>query len=277
MPPSPLAISPGSVTCFFLPRPGPDAENTASLGCAIAIADGVSAAVVPGRTNRCTLNGEEIDLAPTRRLVAELSPEPVELHLESNLPLGCGFGVSAAATLSAAFALDRRFDLGLEREALGMAAHRCEVLEQTGLGDVAAQLQGGVVHRHCSAGPLDASSIEVVESEVWIRVLGPLSTATILSSEETMARIQKAGAAALAWLHDREPPLHLATLLRRSRQFVKEAGLDRDPAVRGLLDGPGGEETTMALLGRTLISAEARAPADAWPSHHIDFVGTRFL
>ena len=146
---TPSAFSPGSVTCFFSPVVHESAEKTCSRGVAINLSHGVVAALRPATSILTTLNGRPIDLPPVRHVVETLAPEPVALQFETALPLGCGFGVSAACALTAAFAIARRYDLPSSRTELGMAAHVAEVVHRTGYGDVASQLCGGFVYRRC--------------------------------------------------------------------------------------------------------------------------------
>src|SRR5438874_1344016 len=105
--PTPIAFSPGSVTGFFLPCLRPSPSETDSRGFAINLDEGVTAAVRPAASHRILLNGRPLDLPPALQVLEELAPEPVAAHLETTLPLGCGFGVSASGALSTAFALDR--------------------------------------------------------------------------------------------------------------------------------------------------------------------------
>src|SRR5271154_276026 len=125
--PTPLAFSPGSVTCFFVPNVGTGLEDTSSAGCGICISDGVTAAVRPGASVQVFFNGRPIDFPPVRGVIGQLAPEAVEVFLETPVPLGCGFGISAASSLTTAFALDRRFSLGKSRWQLGEIALRAEI------------------------------------------------------------------------------------------------------------------------------------------------------
>ena len=58
------------------------------------------------------------------------------------MPLGCGFGLSGAAALATAYALNEYLSLGKAREALAMIAHVAEVENRTGLGDVCSHTMG---------------------------------------------------------------------------------------------------------------------------------------
>ena len=159
---SPIAFSPGSVTGFFLPVFGPTNEGTVSRGLSFCLDRGVTAAVRLSPSHQVILNGRPIELAPVHQILQVLAPEPVSAILETTLPLGCGFGVSAAATLSTAFVLNQRFELGRSATQLAMLAHAAEVSHLTGIGDVAAQVSGGIVYRRCLSGPLDTVRLDHV-------------------------------------------------------------------------------------------------------------------
>ena len=142
--PTPLAFSPGSVTCFFVPNMGASPQETSSPGCGICISDGVTAAVRPAVAASICFNGQPIDFPPVRTVVDNLAPEPVEVFLETPVPLGCGFGISAASSLTTAFALARRFSLEKTRWQLGEIALSAEIqheLELVQRGDTSLRDQ----------------------------------------------------------------------------------------------------------------------------------------
>ena len=277
--PGASAFSPGSVSCFFAPRPGPTAAETVSRGCAINLASGVTATVAPARATGLRLGGQALEMPPVADLLGVLAPEPVRVELESELPIGCGFGVSAAAVLATAFALEARFELGRTRAELGLLAHAAEVRHRTGFGDVGSQLCGGVVHRRCERGPLDCERLPVELSTLHYRVYGPLPTAAILGSDRMLERILREGEAALAWLAEHRHQLAMPALLARSREFAERVGLVSEPRVRSCLEqlAGAGEEGTMISLGHTVV-ATAPLPGDGgWTAFEVDQEGTRFL
>jgi pantoate kinase len=198
---TPQAYSPASVTCFFQPCPGPTPEATVSRGCAICLDRGVAAAVAPttARTHSVRLNGRPIGIAAVHDVLSHLALSPTLVELESPLPIGCGFGVSAAAALATAFALERRFESGRTREDLARIAHTADVVNRTGIGDVGAQLAGGVVHRRGRTGPFDCERLDVLDRSLFVRVFGPLATADVLASPAILEAIRREGAAALEW------------------------------------------------------------------------------
>jgi pantoate kinase len=280
MTPSPLAISPGSVTGFFLPQLRPSPDETCSLGFALNLNQGVTAAVAPAAAHQVFLNGKSIDLPPVREVLDSLAPEPVAVHLETPLPLGCGFGVSAASALSVAFALNRRFGLGRICEELGMVAHRAEVKHRTGLGDVPSQLCGGVVYRRCRSGPFDCVRLDVqAPAALCYRSFGPLPTGAILGSASIAPRLAEAGRRAVDWLDMRQAETTLDDLLDRSLAFAEETGLLTNPLARGAIDQVRalGGRATMIMLGQSVLATRPGDDDPAWTHCGIDPDGTRLL
>ena len=72
---------------------------------------------------------------------------------ESVLPIGAGFGLSAAALLATLTALNRLYCLEMDAEQIAEIAHAAEVAHRTGLGDVAACQGGGRVSAVWSGDP----------------------------------------------------------------------------------------------------------------------------
>ena len=230
---SPIAFSPASVTGFFLPVFGSTKEQTVSRGLSFCLDRGVTTSVQPASRKEVVLNGKPIEIAPVRQVLEELAPEPVSVILDTPLPLGCGFGVSAAATLGTAFVLNRLFELGRSAHQLAMLAHVAEVNHLTGIGDVAAQVKGGIVYRRCLTGPLDAVRLDhVPAAELAYLCFGPLSTSRVLNSPSTVAAIAAAGERAVDWLSEHLESATIASLLDRSFQFAQESQLLTSPAVR---------------------------------------------
>jgi pantoate kinase len=276
---TPIAFSPGSVTCFFSPVVKPAPEETYSRGLAINLSHGVTAAVRPAPSTRLYFNGRPFDMPPVRHVLDALAPEPMEVQFETPLPLGCGFGVSAACALTAAFAVARRYALPKSRAELGLVAHVAEVVNRTGFGDVASQLCGGFVYRRCRAGPLDALRLATPDAPLYYRTFGEIRTAQVLNSAPALAAIAEEGRKALDWLEQNLARLTLGRALDRSLEFARNARLFTDrkvvAAVQDVLAAGG--HATMIMLGQSILST-LPAPAGAgWTECEVDNGGTRWL
>ncbi len=153
----------------------------------------MTASVQSAATTKVFLNGSEKQIAPLEYVIQKLAPGPIEVFLDTPLPLGYGFGLSAACCLSAAFAINKHLGLEKSRLELGMLAHEAEVTYRTGLGDVSSQLCGGVVYRRCEQGPLDSQRLGIKSQPIYFRIFDELETAGTLNNAEIMQALVKEG------------------------------------------------------------------------------------
>jgi pantoate kinase len=299
--PTPSAFSPGSVTCFFVPNVGKSLEDTSSPGCGICISEGVTAAVRPAAMTGVFLNGKAIDFPPVRTVIANLAPEPVEVFLDTPVPLGCGFGISAASSLTTAFALARRFSLEKTRWELGEVALRAEIQHRTGIGDPVTQLFGGIVLRRWRTGPFDAESLTSTDvkttkgeenpgvvlppshfrilSPMYYRVFGPLSTKEVLSNPALVRRLAEEGQDGVQWLEENRHTFTLEQLLDRTLDFAQNSGLVTDARVIQAIDEVQRNQgrAMMVMLGQSVLANRLPADAGEWRECRIDTQGTRYI
>ena len=131
------AFAPAHVSGLFAVHDeDPDPLKKGSRGAGWSLDQGATAAVARDPGGRLAVRiGGQADAAPVTRLALErLAPgEPLAVDLRLDLPVGQGFGMSAAGTLAACLAAADL--LGLEPERALEAAHAAEVLSGTGLGD----------------------------------------------------------------------------------------------------------------------------------------------
>lgn len=253
-----LARSPGHVSGYFRRCEGADAASTGSVGGGIVIEEGVTVEAVRARAPSV-----RVVVAPpgVPAAVAPGSP-PLEylmdrldvaaaLETRCTLPIGAGFGLSAAALLASGAALSALHGLGLSRAEVAAVAHEAEVRFRTGLGDVAACQGGGVVVRR---GPgVGAEILRLPADGPLVAVsFGPLPTPAVLGSADTMARVRAAFPAG--------EPRDLAELVRASRAFAEASDLVT-PRVRAALGAcdAAGVPASMTMLGDGVFATGARA------------------
>jgi len=246
MPTSVTASAPGSVTTIFVPQGG-----EASLGVSFATADGVRATVRPAPDVAIDLDGEPASVAPVSGVLDRLGT-PAAVALDTEIPIGCGFGISGAATLATALAVNEMRGLGHDRERLVEASHRAEVAAGTGLGDVFIQDQGGLVWNR-GDGLRRVSCTDRVQYTAF----GGIATADVLGDEQALRRVESVGREVLASLDPREG---LASLFGASWRFARRTGLasDRVEAVVSDVNDQGGT-ATMAMVGETVLAVDSPA------------------
>ena len=101
------AFAPGNLSCVFKIIPHPEATKMHSLGMGFTITEGVIVTVSQGNSETTVqFNGSEIHFPTVASVVQKLTPQPMEVEIDSPLPLGCGFGLSGAASLATTYALN---------------------------------------------------------------------------------------------------------------------------------------------------------------------------
>ena len=268
------AFVPGHVTAFFSAHPADDPTVAGSRGAGLTLTDGVTvrvsaadgeadmgAATIDGDVGATTIDGEPGSIGAVDDVLAELDATGADVAVETDIPIGAGFGVSGAAALGAALAANEAFDRGRSENELVRIAHAAEVGRGTGLGDVVAQARGGVPVR-LEPGAPGVGELDGVPATARVEYVtfGELSTEAVLGGDT--AALTAAGEDALDRL--RADP-RLPTLLNAARGFAREADLLVPEVAEAIdaVDAVGGERTdgrsdghgaAMAMLGRTVFA-----------------------
>ena len=269
------AFVPGHVTAFFSAHPAADPAAAGSRGAGLTLSDGVdvtvtaiddastavdahdtaddaSAAVDDG--DALTLDGEPASIGAVADVLAALDVR-ARVAIETDLPVGAGFGVSGAAALGTAIAANAAADRGRSENRLVRIAHEAEVERGTGLGDVVAQARGGIPIR-LEPGAPGHGALDGIPAHARVEYVtfGELSTEAVLAGDT--GALTEAGERALSRL--RADP-RLPTLMDASREFAERADLlvpevaEAIDAVDAAADGTGGS-AAMAMLGRTVFA-----------------------
>lgn len=253
------AFCPGHISGYFLPSLKKDPYSSGSIGAGLVISEGVR---VTARKDAVS----SIEIYQTDRIgmpvqIANSSPIITDLldlmHLTAviqtccHLPIGSGYGMSAAALLGSVHALNSLYEMGMNDRECAMMAHRVEVMHRTGLGDVAACQGGGFVVR-LTPGP-DGDIHRMMDMRpIYALTLNPLKTSSILKSPEWMNRIAKAFPNSI--------PDSLDDFMVLSRRFAEDSGLISEE-VRTVLTACDlqGIPASMTMLGRGVFAIGKKA------------------
>lgn len=200
-----VAFSPAHITGFFKAeidekqRP----EFQGSLGAGFSIQSGVITTVEIEESDytdfKIKVTGYQSDNTQVSEFVIREFLKNIEgnyflnIHHDIKVPVGYGFGCSAAVALSLAFALNQAFGTGFSNEKLGRIAHVAEVYCQTGLGDVLASYHGGFEIRVKGGAP-GIGSIKKISTEAYSAIMicfAPISTKQFM--KERMSSINGLG------------------------------------------------------------------------------------
>jgi len=238
------------VGCGAAKRDPEDPTKAGSRGAGLTLSDGVTTTVRPSDETAVYLADASVDIESVERVLDALDVTATVL-LETDLPLGSGFGVSGAAALGAALAANREFGCKLSENELVTVAHGAEVQAGTGLGDVVAQARGGVPVRLEPGAPGHGRMDGLpYPARVEYLPLGELSTAEVLGGDTTA--VTRAGEKALSRVVG-EPTL--ASFVYASRAFARDADL-LTPEVREVVEDVSAAdgEASMAMLGETVFA-----------------------
>ena len=203
------AFSPGGISSFFeicdTTKDGnfiEDLERVGSRGGGFGIERGVltEVSVEEAKTSsiRVLINGKLSPQAKTTKTVAQALLSKVDRAFDVtvnhgvDVPIGAGFGSSAAGALTTSLALSNALNLHLTYNQLGRIAHVAEVQCKTGLGTVGPLMLGGCVLTVEPGAPGTSiiDRIPITDDYVVVAgVFGPTPTKQVLSSLEKRREI----------------------------------------------------------------------------------------
>jgi len=256
-----VAFCPAHVTAFFGPVAGADELRTGSVGAGFAVSAGVRttvearAAAAPRSSVRAA-GRAAADTAVSRAVIAaygEIAGAPLDVSAvhESGVPVGYGLGSSAAVALSLSLALNEALGAGLSRERAAQVAHAAEVRCQTGLGDVAGALDGGMEVR-VSAGAPGVARVRRADSGALavIACYAPVDTRRYIAR-----RLRSINGLGGRMASEMRSPGDAAALQSMSAEFAAHIGAVT-PRMRGAMGAlrAAGIPCGVALLGQTVFA-----------------------
>ena len=252
---------PGHITCFFQPVRTGDVRSTGSRGAGLRLSLGTRVSVREHGDSlvNITIDDEPAEAPVTRCMLAhEVPGRGFDVTVDNDLPVGQGFGMSASGTIAAARCICEILDLPQEEAFL--MAHRAEVEQGGGLGDVAAiQCLGHQpVRVKPGMGPYgEVLSTPLEFDNLTLMVIGGrLGTASVINDPVMQCKLAEAGSDAVdEFLRDPTSD----NLFRLSREFSSGTGLETD-AMRSALDRLNEEgRAGMCMLGHSIFTD---VPAD---------------
>jgi pantoate kinase len=147
----------------------------------------------------------------------------VSIYHSVEPPIGCGYGTSAAGSLSAALALCQALQLDMTYNQIGQLAHVAEIKCRTGLGTVGPLLLGGYVVTSQPGAP-GFSIIDRIPIDPDCRIVtgwfGPISTRTVLSNQKLRSRVNRFGRHSIEAILKKPTPRNFMTICRRFAESV---------------------------------------------------------
>ncbi len=259
-PASVTAFCPGHISGYFRRIDGRDLATTGSIGAGIVINEGVTVTVNAAASPSVIIRRQNGTGAPS--VLTHDSPPlfsamnrlgvNAAVVTECRLPIGAGFGLSAAALLASLTALNRLYECGMDAHGIATIAHETEVTHRTGLGDVAACQGGGRVVRMGAGIDGHIERRFDLTGPLYAISFGSIHTPSVLGSPAQMDKVTRA--------FPRDSPDSVADFFRLSREFAERSGLCT-PEVRRVFSkcDSAGVPASMTMLGNGVYAYGARA------------------
>ena len=247
--------APASLSFIFKSHPHNDPVKAGSTGVGCTIDKKVTVRVRVDPHPSLSFNNSAL-IFPTGTFVLEkLAQKPVVINIHSPLPLGFGFGISGAASLGIAFALNTLLHLGKTKEELAKIAHTAEIVHRTGLGSVGTQITGGFLIKNKPGLPVSARRLPFTGDKLYAVIIDRLPTPSVLQDENRLLRVNLSAETALQKVKEKKKIL-LGEVLDISYTFAKTSGLLTDLRLLEIIEAiqKAGGSATMAMLGKVVIS-----------------------
>jgi pantoate kinase len=303
------AFSPAGISSFFEildrrpdGRPFKDLSHAGARGGGFVVSRGVLTRVRLKHASRShisvRINNRAADYAKTTisalSKLLQASGEKYEVTVEHHVevPVGAGYGASAAGSLSAALAFSEAADLGLSVNEVGRVVHGAEITSGTGLGTVGPILTGGFILTRKSGGPGIAVIDRLPVSQglkVVSACIGPISTKEALRSNDLRRKVNALGSEAFrSIVKDLRPD----NFMRASKEFAYGLGLMSPQTAQliEVMETAGAIGATQNMLGQAthaiayedvardiLQAVKRRFPKTQAFLCSLDFAGARLL
>ena len=303
------AFSPAGISSFFEicdrtadGKPMLDLEQVGARGGGFGIEKGVltKVSVTEAEKNsvKVSINGKSLPEAGTTKTVVQMLLSKVNgtynvvVKHRVDIPIGAGFGSSAAGALTTALALSKALGLNLTYNQMGRLAHVAEVKCKTGLGTVGPLMLGGCVLTIEPGAPGIAMIDRIPISTDYVivaGVFGPIPTKEVLASPEKRLAVNKWGKKTLEKILS-EPSLE--NFLACCCDFAEKTGFmtERLRSLIRLAEGAGAIGAAQNMVGEavhaltTLENAEnvVQAFKRVLPQEkilvaHVDIQGARLI
>jgi pantoate kinase len=245
---------PGHITGFFTIEDHQISLKKGSCGAGFLLSRGVRTTVSDSSELTIDVNQGDSTVIDEVLNILEIDGG-FKITQDIQLPIGAGFGTSAASALSLSLALNEFLDLGYPQELCGQIAHMAEVNLGAGLGDVIAQTGQGLVLRVAPGAP-GIGEIKSFKHDVCIawKTFGGIETSSIIRNPIHQQAISDSG---LKYLEYFEEKPSMRNFLDFSYRFSNETKLMSDE-VKELIDyldsRPDILGSSMAMLGNTAFA-----------------------
>jgi len=303
------AFSPSGISSFFEiwdceenGTPIKDPERIGARGGGFALSKGTTTEVIARKSKKhrveIYINGKLAPQAKTTKAMVNMLLKRVEGAYQVivrhfiEVPIGAGFGTSAAGALSTGLALSHELGLNLTYNQIGRMAHVADVICHTGLGTVEGLLVGGLV-LVVRSGAAGIGLVDRIPIQSTLKVaagsFGPMNKRYVLFSPEERALVNKLGYRTMEEILSNP---NLTTFIKSCKRFAYDLGLMSERVRRLIEDAEnsGAIGATQNMIGEAVHAVtrqeNLKAVYEAFKRHlpkekiiisEIDLQGARLL
>lgn len=253
------AFAPGNISCVFVIKKNKNQEKSGSLGVGFTINKGVIVSLKKfnGKKNIICFNNKKISFPTVDSTIKKITNNKFSVNIESELPLGAGFGLSGASSLAVAYALNKLLKLKKSKKELAIIAHVAEIENMTGLGDIVNQFYGGFLVKYKPSYMFKVKKLPIKNKAIYYKYFSKLDTRKILSNKSIRNKINKAGLASLKKIkQSNKKNINLKNLINISRDFSINSKLLKNKKVietiKKIENNDG--SASMIILGNAVFS-----------------------
>jgi len=187
----------------------------------------------------------------------DLNNKKIRINHHTEVPIGAGFGASAAFALGTSLGISKVLELPVSFIKAAQIAHLAELEMKSGLGDVIGEITGGIVLRLKEGAPGVGKTEKIASDQyedlyVISKTFGGIKTSDVIEDPLYKRKINQMGHNLLQELIIEPEPEKFMEL---SRRFAEKTGLmsqEVEEAVNVLENETIG--ASMAMLGNTVFA-----------------------
>jgi len=252
------AFAPANISCIFKIYGHKNPRWMGSYGVGFTLNEGVAVQVHKSKRIDVIFNNKSINFPTIKCVVQKLTKEKIRVCIKSKLPLGCGFGLSGASALAAAYAINELLNLRKSKKELAIIAHTAEVENKTGLGDVVNQYYGGFCIKSKPSSHFIIKKLPIDNINVYCKYFSKLSTKSVIANPNLKSNINKTASIALNKIKKllKNKKIKFAEVIRLSKGFSVNSGLLKNKktikTIEQIEEDNG--NASMIMLGKAVFS-----------------------
>src|SRR3989338_5804101 len=251
------AFAPANISCIFKVYEHKNQRWMGSYGLGFTLNEGVVVSVSKANRDKVVFNGHSINFPTAKSVIEKLTKEKMRVNIKTKLPLGCGFGLSGASALAAAYAVNKLFNLSKSNKELAIIAHTAEVENKTGLGDVVNQFYGGFCLKLKPSSYFIVKKIPINNINVYCRYFSKISTKSIITTPKLKNKINESASVALNKIKEimKNSKIKFKDIIKISKEFAINSDLLKDKktieAIKNIEKNNG--NASMIMLGNAVF------------------------